>query len=177
MYQPVLQRLIETAGDRSELAARLLGISFGAANSATATGTTAAGVIAGNTAATLKLRRQTDVEGNPVSFEPRTLLVPPELEAPARQALADYNPTEAGEVNPYRTLRIEVDHYLTAGGVFYLHDSAYPALVIGRIGGGPVVTGDEQFSTGNRLSRIQLDFGTAVMDTRSICRVTLSRDR
>ncbi|KAF0652398.1 phage protease [Cyanobium sp. Copco_Reservoir_LC18] len=160
--------------ERSELAARLLGISFGSANSTTASGLTAAGVIAGITAGTLKLRRQTDIEGNPVAFEPTTLLVPPELEAPARQALADYNPTEAGEVNPYRTLTLEIDHYLTAPGVMYLHDSRYPSLVIGRIGNGPLLSEEEEFKTGNRLYRCLHDFGTAVMDTRSICKVTLS---
>jgi hypothetical protein len=160
--------------ERSELVARLLGITFSSNNSTTASGLTAAGVIAGLTAATLKLRRQKDVDNNPVAFEPTTLLVPPELEAPARQALADYNPTEAGDVNPYRTLSLEVDHYLSASGVMYIHDSRYPSLVIGRIGGGPVITDDEDFSTGNRLFRVQSDFGTAVMDTRSICKVTLS---
>jgi hypothetical protein len=101
------------------------------------------------------------------------LLVAPEEEAIARQALGEYVPNNADDVLPYRTLRIEVDHYLP-GGSFYLCDTAYPQLVIGRIGGGPVITDDEEFSTGNRLYRVQHDFGTAVLDQRSLCKLTIS---
>jgi hypothetical protein len=159
--------------ERSELVARLLGISFTGANSTTAPAATAAGIITGISNAALDLRRQTDAIGNPVSFQPRTVLVPPELEASARQALGTYSPVVAGEVNAFAGLRLEVDHYLTAGNIFYVADSAYPNLVIGRIGGGPIMSESEDFKTGNRLYRVASDFGTAVMDTRSICRVTI----
>jgi hypothetical protein len=161
--------------ERSELAQRLLNdFTWTSANSDTTTGLLAMDFINGIIKGTLKLRRQTDVDGNPVSFEPRLLLVAPEQEAIARQALGEYVPNNADDVLPYRTLRIEVDHYLPNTGVFYLCDTAYPSLVIGRIGGGPVLTEDEEFSTGNRLYRVQHDFGTAVLDQRSICKLTIS---
>lgn len=159
--------------ERSELAARLLGISFTAANSTTAPASTAAGIITGISNAALDLRRQTDAQGVPVSFEPRLLVVPPELEAAARQALGSYSPNTAGDVNAFASLRLEVDHYLTADNIFYVADTNYPNLVIGRIGGGPIMSEEEEFKTGNRLYRVQSDFGTAVMDQRSICRVTI----
>jgi hypothetical protein len=159
--------------ERSELAARLLEINFTSANSTTAPASTAAGLLTGISNAALDLRRQTDAIGNPISFEPRLLLVPPELEASARQAMGSYSPNTAGDVNAFGNLQLEVDHYLTAGNVFYVCDTMYPNLVIGRIGGGPILSEDEEFSTGNRLYRVQSDFGTAVMDTRSICRVTI----
>lgn len=159
--------------ERSELAARLLGITFNAANSATAPAATAAGIITGISNAALDLRRQRDVGNNPISFEPRLLLVPPELEASARQALGSYSPNTAGDVMAFAGMQLEVDHYLTSGTVFYVADTMYPNLVIGRIGGGPIMSESEEFKTGNRLYRVQSDFGTAVMDTRSICRVTI----
>lgn len=160
--------------ERSELAARLLGITFTAANSATAPAATAAGLITGIGNAALDLRRQVDANGVPVSFEPRLLLVPPELEQSARQALGSYSPNTAGDVMAFTGLRLEVDHFLTAADVFYLSDTSYPNLVIGRIAGGPMLTDSEEFKTGNRLYRVQSDFGTAVMDQRSICKVTIS---
>jgi hypothetical protein len=159
--------------ERSELAARLLGISFTAANSTTAPAATAAGLITGIGNAALDLRRQTDANGVAVSFEPRLLLVPPELEASARQALGSYSPNTAGDVMAFSGLRLEVDHYLTAGNIFYVADTSYPNLVIGRIAGGPILSESEDFQTGNRLYRVQSDFGTAVMDQRSICKVTI----
>ena len=175
----IFGRLVAEMGDasarkeRSELAARLLAISFTAANSTTAPASTAAGLITGIGNAALDLRRQVDANGNAVSFEPRLLLVPPELEASARQALGSYSPNTAGDVMAFSGLRLEVDHYLTAGNVFYVADTSYPNLVIGRIAGGPMLTDSEEFSTGNRLYRVQSDFGTAVMDQRSICKVTI----
>ena len=160
--------------ERSELAQRLLNdFTWGAVNSDTTSGALAMDFINGIIKGTLKLRRQTDVDGNAVSFEPRLLLVAPEQEAVARQALGEYVPNNADDVLPYRTLRIEVDHYLP-GGSFYLCDTAYPQLVIGRIGGGPVITEDENFQTGDRLYRCQHDFGTAVLDQRSLCKLTIS---
>jgi hypothetical protein len=160
--------------ERSELAARLLNnFTWGAKNSDTTTGALAMDFINGIIKGTLKLRRQTDVDGNAVSFEPRLLLVAPEQEAIARMALGEYVPNNGDDVMPFRTLRVEVDHYLP-GGSFYLCDSSYPQLVIGRIGGGPVITDDEEFSTGNRLYRVQHDFGTAVLDQRSIVKLTIA---
>jgi hypothetical protein len=160
--------------ERSELAKRLLNdFTWNTANSDTITGGLAMDFINGIIKGTLKLRRQTDVDGNEVSFEPRLLLVAPEEEAIARQALGEYVPNNADDVLPYRTLRIEVDHYLP-GGEFYLCDTAYPQLVIGRIGGGPVTSQEQEFSTGNELFRVQHDFGTAVMDQRSIVKLEIT---
>jgi hypothetical protein len=162
--------------ERAELAARLANdFTWTAANSTTATASDADGIIEGITAATLLLRRQTDVDGNAVSFEPRLLLVSPEEEAPARRALGGYNPVTAAEVMPYPTLAVEVDHHLV-GGEFYLVDTAYAPLVIGRIGGGPITSESEDFETGNRKFRVQIDFGTAKLDERSIVKVTIDSE-
>lgn len=160
--------------ERSELANRLLtGFTWTAKNSDTTTGALAMDFINGVIAGTLKLRRQTDVDGNAVSFEPRLLLVAPEQEAIARMALGEYVPNNGDDVMPFRTLRVEVDHYLP-GGSYYLADSSYPQLVIGRIGNGPVITESEEFVSGSRLYRCQSDFGTAVLDQRSIVKLTIT---
>jgi hypothetical protein len=160
--------------ERSELAQRLLNdFTWGTGNSDTTSGQLAMDFINGIIAGTLKLRRQVDVDGNAISFEPRLLLCAPEQEAIARQALGEYVPNNADDVLPYRTLRIEVDHYLP-GGEFYLADTAYPQLVIGRIGGGPVTSQEQEFSTGNELFRVQHDFGTAVLDQRSIVKLEIT---
>jgi hypothetical protein len=160
--------------ERKELAARLIGdFTWNAANSTAASASDADGIIEGITSATLKLRRQKDVDGNDVAFEPRLLLVAPEQEAAARQALGTYNPTTASEVMPYPTLSIEVDHHLS-GGVFYVVDVSYPPLVIGRIGGSPITSESENFESGNRKFRVQHDFGTSKMDQRSLVKVTIN---
>jgi hypothetical protein len=46
--------------------------------------------------------------------------------------------------------------------------------VIGRIGGGPVTAQEQDFSTGNELFRVQHDFGTAVLDQRSIVKLEIT---
>lgn len=159
--------------ERAELAERLKNdFTWVAANSATASASTADGIVDGITNATLKLRRQTDIEGNKVSFEPRLLLVAPEQEAAARRALGTYNPTQVADVMPFPMLQIQVDHHL-AGGVFYVVDTAYPPLVIGRIGGGPITSESEDFDTANRKFRVQLDMGTSKLDQRSLVKVTI----
>jgi hypothetical protein len=159
--------------ERSELANRLKNdFTWATANSATTSASDAAGIVTGITNAALKLRRQKDIDGNSVSFEPRLLLVAPEQEAAARQALGTYNPAQAGDVMPFPMLTIQVDHHL-AGGVFYVVDTAYPPLVIGRIGGGPITSESEDFDTANRKFRVQLDMGTAKLDQRSLVKVTI----
>ena len=159
--------------ERKELAQRLLhDFTWTAANSTTTSGGLSANFANGITAATLKLRRQKDVEGNDISFEPRLLLVAPEEEAVARQALGEYVPNNSADVMPFRTLRIEVDHHLP-GGTFYVADTAYPSLVIGRIGGQPIISNENEFSTGNERFRVQHDFGTAVLDQRSIVKIDI----
>ncbi|MCT0249768.1 hypothetical protein [Synechococcus sp. CS-205] len=159
------------AAARSEavaLAAQLGNISWGPGNSTTATG-----VFPAIEAATLKLRRQVDANGIPVSFEPRLLLVAPEQEAQAKQMLGEYAPAKYSDVMPF-SVALEVDAQLT-GGVCYVADTNYQPLLLGTIGS-PVVTQEEDFDSGNRKFRIQHDFGTAISDERSICQVTISAE-
>ena len=139
----------------------------------TATATTASGVAGALVSGTLKLRRQTDISGAKVSFEPRVLLVPPELEADALQVLSDrYMPTDSSDVNPFR-VTLAVDAQLTATNVCYLADVAHPPMALGTIGT-PVTSREEHFDSGNIRLRVQHDAAAAVMDERSICRITIS---
>lgn len=152
------------------LAAQLLsGFTWDSANS-----TSSSNITSGIEAGTLKLRRQTDVGGNNVSFEPRLLLVPPEREAQARQVLSDrYMPNVASEVNPFPSIALEVDAQLTDGDDVYLVDTNYAPLALGTIGA-PATTTEEHFETGNRKLRVQHDAAAAVADERSIVKITLS---
>lgn len=166
--------LIEMGASAARLEAELLAnvllseFTWGAAN--TATGVGIAGALVSGT---LKLRRQTDVEGQRVSFEPRVLLVPPEKEAEALQVLSDrYMPTDSDGVNPFR-VSLAVDPQLTATNIVYLADSSYPSMALGTIGG-PATSQEEQFNTGNRSLRVQHDAAAAVLDERSIVKITVS---
>ena len=151
------------------LCERLLnGFTWGTGNS-----TTAASVSAALAAGTLKLRRQVDVSGARISFEPRVLLVPPELEHEAMQALSDrFVPTTADDVQPFR-VTLAVDAQLTSATECYLVDTQYQPLALGTIGD-PITTLEESFSTGNRKMRVQHDAAAAVLDQRSIVKCTIS---
>jgi hypothetical protein len=151
------------------LAERLLnGFTWGSGNSDTATD-----IADALEKATLKLRRQTDAEGHRVSFNPRVLLVPPELEAQALRVLSDrYMPEASSGVNPFN-VTLEVDAQLSAADEIYIADSDHAPLVLGTIGA-PVVTTDEVFDNGGRKLRVQHDAAAAVSDQRSIVKVTVT---
>jgi hypothetical protein len=155
--------------EAAELALRLGDITWDATNSLSSQ--TALDVESVG-AAVLLLRRQTDADGNKISFNPDLLVIAPEEETTARQMLGNYQPNTAGEVNPFSTLRLEVDHNLT-GGTAYLADTRYQPLGIGRVGNGPSLAQEEDFKTGNISFRVQHDFGTVAIDGRSIVKIAL----
>lgn len=149
------------------LASILATFSFGTSNSATGVGVQAA-----ITAGTIDLRRQTGPNGERLQFEPGVLVVAPEQEADARQVLADYQPTTAAAVAPFRNLQLEIDAQLPSGTA-YLADTAYLPLILGTIGA-PSTTMEEDFDTGNRRFKVQHDFGAALIDFRSVVKLTIS---
>jgi hypothetical protein len=149
------------------LAAILAAFTFTTANSATGVGVQAA-----ITAGTIDLRRQTGPNGELLQFEPGVLVVAPENESDARQVLADYQPTTAAAVAPFRNLQLEIDAQLPSGTA-YLADINYLPLVLGSIGA-PAITMEEHFDTGNRRFRVQHDFGAALVDSRSIVKLTIT---
>jgi hypothetical protein len=155
--------------EAAELALRLGDITWDATNSLSSQ--TALDVESVG-AAVLLLRRQADADGNKISFSPDLLVIAPEEETTARQMLGNYQPNTAGEVNPFSTLRLEVDHNLT-GGTAYLADTRYQPLGIGRVGNGPSLAQEEDFKTGNISFRVQHDFGTTAIDGRSIVKIAL----
>ncbi len=166
--------LMEMGASAARLEAQLLAStllsSFTWVTANTATATDVASALVNGT---LKLRRQVDVSGARVSFEPRVLLVPPELEAEALQVLSDrYMPNDSAGVNPFN-VQLAVDAQLTNGAQCYLADSNYPPLALGTIGA-PATSSEEKFSTGNRALRVQHDAAAAVLDERSIVRITIS---
>ncbi len=149
------------------LAAILAAFTFTAANSATG-----AGVQAAITAGTVDLRRQVGPNGELLQFEPGVLVVAPEQEADARQVLADYQPTTAAAVAPFRNLLLEIDAQLPSGTA-YMADTNYLPLVLGSIGA-PAITMQEDFDTGSRRFRVQHDFGAGLVDARSIVKLTIT---
>ncbi|MEO1003758.1 MAG: hypothetical protein AAFX65_11685 [Cyanobacteria bacterium J06638_7] len=150
------------------LAAELTGASYDATNSLSGQSSLGIDSIA---AATLLLRRQTDANGNKIAFNPSLLVVAPEEEKSARQLLGTYNPNTVGNVNPYPSLRLEVDAELE-GGTFYLCDSKYPPLVLGKIGD-PKLLEEVEFETGSYRFKVNHDFGVGFVDGRSLVRVAL----
>lgn len=166
-------RLSQEAGragaetDRDLLAAALDSITWSATNSvSSAMGIGALG------AGVLLLRRQIDAEQRPVSFEPDLVLAAPEHELALRQLLGSYQPAAAGDVQPFSNLRLEIDHRLTEGSI-YMVDTRYQPLMIGSIGD-PVVSSQEDFQSGDLMLRVQHDAAACVVDTRSICKVTIT---
>lgn len=133
-------------------------------------------ILEGLAAARLAMRKQTGLSGALIDVSPRFLVVPPELETVAEQALATIAPAEVASVNPFAgRLTLIVEPRLTNASRYYLFadparaDALEYALLEGQPG--PVVETEIEFLTDVLRLKVRLDFGAGWIDWRGAHRV------
>lgn len=123
-------------------------------------------------AATTAMRRQKHIDGErPIDATPYFLVVPPELETPAKQQVASITPATSAEVNPFaRRLEVIVEPRLADPHAWYLFAS--PARQLGMEHGTVNGTNDPEVRTEPRmerhavLTRVTADFAAGWIDWR-----------
>jgi hypothetical protein len=128
------------------------------------------------------LREQEDADKNPIALEPKTLAVPPALEASGRQILKSIELNRTADNmpvgNPWQSLNLEliVEPFLAAGikgsdkaWHLFADPNIAPAMIVSFLNGveSPTVEeGPANFNTLGQEFRAFLDFGVAVADYR-----------
>ena len=122
-------------------------------------------------AARLAMRRQTGIDGRPISVAPKFMLVPPELETAAERFLATIQPTKTADVNPFGgKLDLLVEARLVDPARWYV--VADPATVEGlefsylQGAEGPQTESRAGFEVDGVEVKVRLDFGAAFLDWR-----------
>lgn len=109
------------------------------------------------------LRAQKDLDGGLILQEPGAIVVPSALEMTARQLVASFVATKAGDVQPY-TLGVVVEPRLDAASAsgWYLVASNQNALEYGYLDGdeGVQITQREGFEVDGLEIKARLDFGS-----------------
>jgi hypothetical protein len=133
-------------------------------------------ILEGLAAARLAMRRQTGLSGGLIDVSPAFLVVPPDLEVAAEQALATIAPATAADVNPFAgRLTLVVEPRLTNATRYYLFadparaDALEYSLLEGQPG--PVVETETDFLTDTVRFKVRLDFGCGWIDWRGAHRV------
>ncbi|QDY70017.1 prohead protease/major capsid protein fusion protein [Qingshengfaniella alkalisoli] len=121
----------------------------------------------------LLLRSQTGLGGGKINATPRFLLVSPDRETEAEQALAEITATRTDDANPFSGLSLIVDGYLTDDSAWYL--AADPAVIDGieyayleGAGPGPQIETKAGFEVDGMSIKVRLDFGAGVIDYRGL---------
>jgi HK97 family phage prohead protease len=133
-------------------------------------------IIEGLAAARLAMRRQTGLSGGLIDVSPRFLVVPPDLEVAAEQALATITPATADAVNPFAgRLALIVEPRLTNPGRFYVFadPARADALEWATLEGqpGPTVEAEVDFLRDSVRLKVRVDFGAGWIDWRGAHRV------
>lgn len=123
-------------------------------------------------AARVRMRKQTGLDGKPINAAPKFLLVPPDLETTAEKLLAVIQPTKSGDVNPFGgKLELLVEARLVSAAAFYL--IADPARLEGleyaylQGAEGPQTETRAGFEVDGVEVKVRLDFGAGFIDYRS----------
>jgi len=121
------------------------------------------------------MRSQTDVSGNVViNIEPRILLVAPDRETEAQQIVADTQPNQADQANPFAgRLRVLVDPRLPSGAWYVAAAPSSNAALYHAFlddAAGPVVESRAGFDVDGVEMKVRLDFGAGMGDFRPIFR-------
>lgn len=121
--------------------------------------------------ARLAMRRQTGINGRPISVAPKFLLVPPELETEAETILAAIQPTKTADVNPFGgKLELLVEARLVDAARWYV--TADPATIEGleysylQGSEGPQTESRAGFEVDGVEVKVRLDYGAAFLDGR-----------
>jgi hypothetical protein len=146
------------------------------ADHANLTAPAVATILEGLAVARLAMRKQTGLSGGLIDVSPRFLVVPPDLETLAEQALATIAPAKAADANPFAgRLTLIVEPRLTISGRYFLFadparaDGLEYALLEGQPG--PVVESEVAFLTDTVRLKVRLDFGAGWIDWRGAHRV------
>lgn len=121
-------------------------------------------------AAVQAIRAMTGLDGAKLNLRPRYLVVGPAQEANGRRILAQINPTQAGDVNPWAgQFELIVDAEMTGNRWLLVAEPAQvPTLVYGYVNGatGPQILTERDFDTQALKVRAGLDFAAGVIDFR-----------
>lgn len=126
----------------------------------------------GLTAATIKLKRQTGLDGvRPIRVIPKYLVVPPELEVTAKKLVTAITASNTKDVNVFtNAFTIIVEHRLTSPTEWYLFadPAALPCLYYAYLDGGEAlrVKTTEDFDTDSIKYAVRGEFGVAAVDFR-----------
>ena len=117
------------------------------------------------------LRRQRGLAGEAISIEPAFIIVPPELEAAALQAVAEISPATASDANPFAgRLEVVVESRLASATRWYVASAPGrpEALVAAWLEGNraPMLDSRQGFEVDGMEFRCRLDFGAAFLDWR-----------
>jgi hypothetical protein len=128
--------------------------------------------LAGLSAARLLLRSQTGLGGGKINATPRFVLVCPERETEAEQALAEITANTTDAANPFAGLGLIVDGYLSEGSPWYM--AADPAVIDGieyaylEGAPGPQIESKAGFEVDGMSIKVRLDFGAGWVDHRGM---------
>lgn len=121
------------------------------------------------------MRRQTGIKGELIDVTPRFLLVPPELETAAEQALTEVQATTTADANPFSKLSLVVEPRLTSVEQWYV--AADPARIDGleyaylEGAPGPQIESKAGFEVDGVQIKVRLDFGAGWLDYRGWQRI------
>lgn len=125
--------------------------------------------LAALSAARIAMRRQTNEAGDLVGALPRFLVVAPEQETAAEQAVAEIAAADPANVNPFTTLVVVVEPRLATGAWFLVADPVLmPCLEYAYLEGeeGPQIISQAGFEVDGVRFRVRLDFGGGWLDCR-----------
>ena len=120
------------------------------------------------------MRLQKNLDGRPVNFSPKYLLIPAALETVAEQLLTQIEATKPADTNPFAgKLELIVDPRLDAASGtrwFIVADpSRYDGLQYAHLAGeaGPIVDTQVGFDVDGTNFKVRLDFGAGFVEFRS----------
>lgn len=122
-------------------------------------------------AARLAMRRQTGINGRPISVTPKYILVPPDLETSTEKLLATVQAAQTSNVNPFAgKLELLVEARLADTDRWYI--VADPAQIVGLVyaylagSEGPQIETRAGFEVDGVETKVRLDYGAGFEDWR-----------
>ncbi|MEM8595426.1 MAG: Mu-like prophage major head subunit gpT family protein [Pseudomonadota bacterium] len=129
--------------------------------------------IATLSAAVTAIRRQVGQNNEVLAITPRFILVPPELETPARQVVTEITAESVAEVNPFANrLEVLVEPGLSDPNAWYVIGDPNRSEGIAHAyldgSNGPTISMREGFEIEGMEWKVRMDFGATMLDWRSI---------
>lgn len=120
------------------------------------------------------MRKQTDLDGNPLNIAPAVILNGPDTETGIEQFLAPIVAAEGAKVNPFSSKLTQVTEASVAGNAWelYADPNVLPVFHYGYLESapGPRVMTHEPFNTDGLAFRVTLDFYSGATDYRGAYR-------